>query len=487
MKHSFARPIIALLVIAIFGGGGWYIDHQRNKQRVALSGFFESQPSEISSRIGGRTARILVKEGDTVHAGQPLLEFETIPAEQDTAAKKAAAEQAEQQLKEVQNGPRREDIQKQEESVAELSANLERLRNGPLPEEIAGARAHLNQTLAMLSKAVAGPRPQEIAQVRAAEQSAKARLAQAQRGLTLEEKSQAKARLDAANAQKILAIKEMARTASLFSEGAVSRQQVDQTRAEEEAATAKSNEMEEAYRRAEEGTPAEELRQYQEAYLQAKAALDLELAGTRKEDIDAARADSMQARQSLKLLLRGSRKEDIQAAEARLKQAQTALKELNAGNRKEQIAQAEAAAIAAKAQAKSSQKTLEERILRAPQDGVIERILTAVGDLISPGMAVIRMENPSDIWVRVFVPEGNLSQVAVGAEVQLKVDGISALLPGEVESIASAGEFTPANIQTPEERGKQVFAVRIRLKQVDLRVKAGMAVTVTRIGAWSPS
>jgi HlyD family secretion protein len=48
----------------------------------------------------------------------------------------------------------------------------------------------------------------------------------------------------------------------------------------------------------------------------------------------------------------------------------------------------------------------------------------------------------------------------------------------EVESVASRGEFTPANLQTPEERGKQVFGIRLRLKQPDARVKAGMYATV---------
>ena len=46
--------------------------------------------------------------------------------------------------------------------------------------------------------------------------------------------------------------------------------------------------------------------------------------------------------------------------------------------------------------------------------------------------------------------------------------------------------ITPANLQTPGERGKQVFAVRIRLKNPDPRVKAGMYATVARIGGWEP-
>jgi HlyD family secretion protein len=53
-----------------------------------------------------------------------------------------------------------------------------------------------------------------------------------------------------------------------------------------------------------------------------------------------------------------------------------------------------------------------------------------------------------------------------------------------VESIATRGEFTPANLQTPDERGKQVFGVRLRLKTTDKNVKAGMYSTVKRMGQW---
>jgi hypothetical protein len=55
-----------------------------------------------------------------------------------------------------------------------------------------------------------------------------------------------------------------------------------------------------------------------------------------------------------------------------------------------------------------------------------------------------------------------------------------------VDSVSTQGEFTPANLQTPDDRGKQVFGVRLRLATPDLRVKAGMAATVKQIGGWTP-
>src|SRR6266567_6495987 len=260
-KSHLPRLIPVVLLLLIFGGGGWYVEAQRARQRSTLSGFFESQPTQVSSRIGGRVSRILVNEGDAVHAGQPLIELDATPARAETASKLAAAEQARQQWREVVNGPRLEEIRKQEAAAAEAAANLTRLRHGPLPEEINQARARLQQAEAQYRKALAGPRPQEIEQARAAERNARARLAQAARGLTPEEKAEAKARLDAAAAQETLARKDAARMEELYRQGAVSHQQSDQAQANLGEAEAKRQEQEEAWGRAREGTPPEELEQ----------------------------------------------------------------------------------------------------------------------------------------------------------------------------------------------------------------------------------
>lgn len=486
MKSLGLRPLIPLTALLVFGGGGWYLDSQRSRQRSVLSGYFESQPAELASRVGGRTARILVKEGDTVKAGQALLVFEAAPAQHDTEAKQATAEQANAQTQEAVNGPRPEEIRRQAAAVAEAAAALARLRNGSLPEEIGGAQARVRQAEALYRKVKSGARPQEIAQARAGEQNAKAKLAQAERGPTREERAEAKARWDAAVTQVNLASKDVERMTLLFNEGAISRQQLDRTTTDLQTAEAKRRELEEAWKRTKTGTPPEELRQAQEVYRQAKAGLDLVLAGSRREDIESAREELAQAQQALKLVRRGARIEDIQAGEARLAKEQAALAELRAGSRREQIAQAKAAEKAARATAQSAETNLAEQILRAPKAGVVERILTAEGDLVSQGTPVLRMALPDDLWLRIYIPESKLAEVTVGSEALIRVDSVKESLPAVVESVATRGEFTPANLQTPNERGKQVFGIRLRLAQPDRRVKAGMPATVERIGRWEP-
>src|SRR5687768_3709316 len=480
MPHPNPRILIPIVLISGLAIGGWYVEKQRSERRSALSGFFESQPAELASRVGGRVARILVHEGDSVRKGQELVILEANSAAAETDARRAVARQAEARVQELESGSRREEIRRQEAAVAEARAALDRVVNGPRAEEIAAARERVRQVEALHRKATAGPRPQEIEQARAAEREARARLAQAQRGPTPEERNQARARVAQVVAELDLAQKDLRRYQTLFDEGAVSRQRLDQANAAVEALIARRSEAEQALRRLELGTPREELDQARAAQRRAEAALKLLLAGSRKEDIEAAAAETRAARQNLKMLLNGSRPEDVRAARARVDQAQAALALLRAGTRAEQIAQAKAAAEGAQAQLRASSETIEERAIRAPQDGVVERLLVAAGDLVAAGMPVARMADPSDIWIRTYIPESILAHVPVGGTAELQVDGIRGTVPAIVESIATRGEFTPANLQTPSERGKQVFAVRLRLKSPDPRIKAGMYATVRR-------
>lgn len=478
------RVLIAILVLAAVLGGGWWIDRQRAQRESLLSGFFENQPTSASSRLGGRVRHILVKEGDAVRAGQPLVQLEAESYAASTRAQQQAVEQAKQQYLETVRGPRPEEIAKQHGALREAQANLARLKNGPLPEEIRAARDRLRQAQAQYQKMRAGSRPEEIQAAQAAAGVALEKLRQAERGLTTEERAALKARLDAAVAAEIQARKDLDRMLYLYSQGAIARQQYDAAVSNYQQAQAHRQDAEETYRRAQEGTPPEELGQARETYRQAQAQLALVLHGNRKEDIEAARQEMLAADENLKLLLRGSRPEDIRAAQARVQQAQAALLELQRGNRPEDIARAKAALRQAELTAKSQIVNLVEQVVYSPFDGSVDRIPVAVGDLVAANTAVVQLSSPNDIWLRVYLPEDQLPKVKVNDAALLRVDGVSGDVQGRVESIDTKGQFTPANLQSPEERGKQVFGIRLRLAHADPRVKAGMYATVRRMGRW---
>ncbi len=480
------RMILLPVLLITLGLTSYYVETGRKKQRSALTGFIESQPTLAAGRIQGRVKQVFVHEGDAVKAGDPLLELETEPDRQDAEARDAQQEQAGQALRELKNGSRVEDIAKQRAAVAEAAAQLTRLKNGPLPEEIAQAEARLARAMAALMKLRHGSRPEEIEAARAAHSLAEAKLAQAQRGLTTQEREEARARFESAASTEELARREAARYEELFRQDAVSRQQSEVKQTDLRSASAKRREMEQAWNLARTGTPREEMEQARQTELQARANLALVVAGARKEDIAAAEAEAQDAAMAVKLLKRGARSEDIAASQNRVREAQSVMDSLLTGARVEQIAQATAAAKVASHTAGAANSRLAEHVIRAPISGVVERIPVSVGDLLSAGTTAVRIANPGDEWLRIYVPEASLHQIHIGDIASIKIDGVEAEFEMKVESVATVGEFTPANLQTPEERGKQVFWVRLRPTKQDARLKTGIAVTVKRIGAWTP-
>lgn len=480
--HTAVRVGAAIAALTLLTAGGWYIDRQRDRRRSELSGYFEVQPTQIASRAPGRVTSILVREGDHVNPGQPLIVLEASVSRDQTQALEQQAEQARATYRDLRTGPRPEEIARQRQAVQEQQANLQRLLNGPLPEEIEASEAQLRETDASYEKALAGSRPQEIAEARAEAATAKAQLAAVLRGPTQEERAQAKARLDAAAAQARLAGADADRFQNLYRREAVTKQQLDQALAARDQSAAKQDELQQAYQRAIEGNPAEERRAATESYRQAQARLALVEAGSRREDITAARAARDKAMEDLRLVRRGARVEDIAAARARLAQAREQLAVMLAGSRPQQVAAAHAAMLAADAQARSAESASSERVVRATEPGTVDRVLVAPGDLLPSGAPVISETRPGDLFMRVYVPENDLSRVSVGDSASVLVDGIGTPLMMRVESISSQGEFTPANLQSPDERGGQVFGVRLRPAHPDPRLKSGMFALVQRLG-----
>jgi multidrug resistance efflux pump len=480
VKPTRLIPVAVILGLAV---GGYFLDRSRSAKRSTLTGTFESQPSRLAPKTTGRVAQIEVTEGQAVTAGQLLVRLSAPDTELDAVALREQARQAEAKSNETQAGNRKEEIARQQAVVREAEAGLGKALAGPLPEEIRAAADRVDSARARYLQLRRGSRIEQVQAAKAAASEAKARLDIVRRGPNPEERRQLEARLRSAASDLHLAALEYERKKRLYEEGAIAGRDADVARNRYETAAANRDAAALALQRAREGAPPEERRQAEASYRQALARLSEVQAGPRREEIAAAAAELRVAEDNLKLIRRGTRSEDVVAARARLDAAKASLAQLQAGARSEEVAQARAGARAAQAQAGSATKRLEELTVRAPKAGVVERILVAQGDLASATIPVVQFSDPTDIWLRVYVPETSLGSIRPGSAAVLSVDGIPGAVEAVVESVSTQGEFTPANLQTPEERGKQVFAVRLRLKRPDPRIKAGMAATVTRLGS----
>jgi len=301
---------LILAVVAAFAAGGavWATRRANRVKPLVLSGSIEARDVEIGSLMGGRILRVLVDEGATVKAGQPIVEFE---------------------------------------------ADL-------IDLQIAQQEARVAQSKAALVKALRGPRMEEIARARAQHQNDE---------------------------------RERVRQKAMLDSGIVGRQSYDA------AATA-------------EETSAQTLRELE--------------TGTRPEDIEAARAA------------------------------------LNADEK----------------QLGYLRRQRQETTVNAPADGVIESMDLRPGDLVGANQPVAKMLEPSQLWVRVFVPEPELGRVKVGQAAMLTVDTFPKReFPGRVIEIRTQSEYTPRNVQTLDQRMDQVFGVKVGIDPAP-ELKPGMAANV---------
>jgi HlyD family secretion protein len=104
----------------------------------------------------------------------------------------------------------------------------------------------------------------------------------------------------------------------------------------------------------------------------------------------------------------------------------------------------------------------QEFTVRSPAAGLVEVLDLRPGDLIAPNAPVASILEDGQLWLRAYLPETRLAEVAVGRTVHFTLDGRPDTYRGTVIEIADRGEYTPRNLQTFEQRQDLVFAVRIR-------------------------
>jgi membrane fusion protein YbhG len=119
---------------------------------------------------------------------------------------------------------------------------------------------------------------------------------------------------------------------------------------------------------------------------------------------------------------------------------------------------------------------LAELNVAAPNDCVLEVLNVKVGDVLAPNQELATLILPQHLWVRVYVPETWLGWIGLGDAVRLRVDSFpNEDFAGTVEQINRQAEFTPRNVQTVEDRIRQVFGVKIRLQDRGDKLRAGMS------------
>jgi HlyD family secretion protein len=143
------------------------------------------------------------------------------------------------------------------------------------------------------------------------------------------------------------------------------------------------------------------------------------------------------------------------------------------------IAAARARVEQASAQLADMDAQIQEMKIVAPADSILEVLSVKVGDVLAANREVATLILPERLWVRVYVPEPWLGLIKLNESVRVRVDSHPGQdFSGVVEQINRKAEFTPRNVQTVEDRIKQVFGVKIRLDNKEDKLRAGMSADI---------
>jgi HlyD family secretion protein len=143
-----------------------------------------------------------------------------------------------------------------------------------------------------------------------------------------------------------------------------------------------------------------------------------------------------------------------------------------------EIAQDQAQLDQAKAALKMAQIQAGYATVLAPIDGVALTVAAAAGENANPGATLATLGDTKHLTVSIYVPESRIGQVRVGQKGTLSTDSSDKKFACRVTSVASQAEFTPASIETKDQRVKLVYQVQLDVSDPSGTLKAGMPADV---------
>lgn len=203
-------------------------------------------------------------------------------------------------------------------------------------------------------------------------------------------------------------------------------------------------------------------------------------------EADYKRQTTLRTSQAVSAQIQEAAESEYLFLKAGLQAVQSYLDKLLAGERKEDIAvsaanyeQAKAELARAEAEFVIREQRLKDAKLYAPCDGIVRNRLLEPGELTGPQNAVLTLAVISPKWIRVYLPETELTKIKSGDKAAIHFDGAKNAFDGWVGFISPTAEFTPKNIETPELRTNLVYEVRVFVNDPENLLKLGAPATVT--------
>ncbi len=158
-----------------------------------------------------------------------------------------------------------------------------------------------------------------------------------------------------------------------------------------------------------------------------------------------------------------------------IRNAQTTAVQGQILQQKAEVASAQAQQRQANAQLVVAEANRSDLNIRAPFEGSVVTRTAEPGEVVVAGTAIVTMLDLSKVYLRGFVPEGQIGKVKLGQAARVYLDSApKSPLDAYVSRVDPQATFTPENTYFRDDRVKQVVGVKLQLKTGIGYAKPGM-------------
>ena len=166
---------------------------------------------------------------------------------------------------------------------------------------------------------------------------------------------------------------------------------------------------------------------------------------------------------------------DQQAAAVAVAKRRVAGVNMQLAQQQATIADAMASVGQAQAQLTEARENRQDLTVKAPFDGTVVTRVAEPGEVITAGTPVITLLDLSKVYLRGFIPEGQIGKVKVGQAAHVYLDSNPTQpVDAYVSRIDPQATFTPENTYFRDDRVKQVVGLKLQLKGALGYAKPGM-------------
>lgn len=168
----------------------------------------------------------------------------------------------------------------------------------------------------------------------------------------------------------------------------------------------------------------------------------------------------------------------LRVAKEQFEQAKAQLDMVRNGVRREQIDALEAQVKAMREKVNEAVSYLDETMLRAPLDGEVKAVNSRLGEVVTPGFAVVTMLEPRN-YVIFNLKEDEFRGLKIGDTLAAEIPALNSNVKLQVYYIAGMADF--AKYESTAEKGSwdvKSFEVRCRIQPETGGTRPGMSVKI---------